>query len=70
MHSTRITICVTVGRPSVCPSVCPVDRQQQRRAAGLLLSTPLAGNIDRQLRMRCGRRAADTGAQQQRRRSK
>ena len=25
-------------RPSVRPSVCPVDRQQQRRAAGLLLS--------------------------------
>jgi len=27
---------VTVGCPSVRPSVCPVDRQQQRRAAGLL----------------------------------
>ena len=26
----------TVGRPSVCPSVCPIDRQQRRRAAGLL----------------------------------
>jgi len=25
-------------RPSVCLSVCPVDRQQQRRTAGLLLS--------------------------------
>jgi len=26
------------GRVSVRPSVCPVDRQQQRRAAGLLMS--------------------------------
>jgi len=23
-------------RLSVCPSVCPIDRQQQQRAAGLL----------------------------------
>ena len=28
----------TVRCPSVCLSVCPVDRQQQRRLAGLLLS--------------------------------
>ena len=28
------------------PSVCPVDRQQQRRAAGLLLSASRAGDID------------------------
>jgi len=34
---------VTVGRPSVRPSVCPVDRQQKRRAAGLLLSAVQAG---------------------------
>ena len=26
------------------PSVCPVDRQQQRRAAGLLLSVSRAGD--------------------------
>ena len=39
----------TVDRPSVCPSVCPVDRQQQRRAVGLLLSAVRAGN-DRQQR--------------------
>jgi len=42
----------TVERLSVRPSVCPVDQQQQRRAAGLLLSAPRAGNIDRQLRTR------------------
>jgi len=39
-----------VERPSVglsvCPSVCPVDRQQQRRAAGLLLSAVRAGDIN------------------------
>jgi len=28
------------------PSVCPIDRQQQRRAAGLLLGAPRAGDID------------------------
>jgi len=44
----RSRIYVTVNRPSVCPSVCPVDRQQQRDAAGLLLSVQLAGDIDRQ----------------------
>jgi len=35
---------VTVERPSVCPSVFLVDRQQQRRAAGLLLSALQAGD--------------------------
>jgi len=55
---------VTVERPSVCPSVFRMDQQQQRRAAGLLLSALQAGDIDRQLRARCGRRAADIGAQQ------
>ena len=34
-------------RPPVCPSVCPVDRQQQRRPVGLLLNTLKAGYIDR-----------------------
>jgi len=28
----------TVGRLCVCLSVCPIDRQQQLRVAGLLLS--------------------------------
>ena len=31
-------VACTVGRPSVCLSACPIDRQQQRRPAGLLLS--------------------------------
>jgi len=58
---------VTVECPSVLPSVCPVDRQQQRRAAGLLLSALRARDrpIDRWLRARCGCRAAGAGAQQQ-----
>jgi len=34
--------------PSDHPSVCPIYRQQQRRAADLLLSAPRAGDIDRQ----------------------
>jgi len=56
--------------PSTRPSVCPVDRKQQRRAGGLLLSAVRAGDIGRQLRARCGKRAATcAGAQQQRRRS-
>ena len=33
-YSMQSRICVTVG----CPSVCPIDRQQQRQPAGLLLS--------------------------------
>ena len=37
----------TVERPSVRPSVCPIDRQQQRWLAGLLLSALRAGDIDR-----------------------
>jgi len=31
LSSTRCRVDVTVGCPSVCLSVCPVDRQQQRR---------------------------------------
>jgi len=41
----------TVERPSVRPFVClshPINRQRQRLAAGLLLSTPRTGDIDRQ----------------------
>ena len=37
-------------RSSVCLSVYPINRQQQRRAAGLLLSTVRAGDIDGQWR--------------------
>jgi len=36
----RIRVHETVKRLSVRPSVCPIDRQQQRREAGLLLSAP------------------------------
>jgi len=50
-HSMRNRLYVTGGCPSVRPHVCPIDRQQHRRAAGLLDSI--------------GRRAAGTGAQQQ-----
>ena len=31
-----MSVYVTIGCPSVRPFVCPLDRQQQRRAAGLL----------------------------------
>jgi len=49
------TVCMVCGtgsmiwssvRLSVCQSVCPIDRQQQRRAAGFPLSAPRAGDID------------------------
>jgi len=33
---------------SIRPCVCPIDRQQQRRVAGLLLRTPQTGDIDQQ----------------------
>jgi len=35
-------------RSSVRPFVCPIDRQQQRHAAGLLLSAVRAGDLDQQ----------------------
>jgi len=38
---------VMVERPSIRPYVCPIDRQQQRRSSGLLLSALRAGYIDR-----------------------
>jgi len=50
---------------SVCPSVCPVDRQQQRRAVGLLLSAPRAEiSIDSGGRASAGagRSAANAGS--------
>jgi len=34
------------GRVSVCLSFCPIDPQQQWRAAGLLLSALRTGYID------------------------
>jgi len=34
---------------SVCPYVCPINRQQQMRPAGLLLSALRAGDVDRRL---------------------
>jgi len=42
----RSSVCPSV-RLSVCPSVCPIDRQQHRRAAGLLLSAVRAGDTER-----------------------
>jgi len=60
MHSMRSRVYVTVGRPSVRPSVRPIDRQQQRRPAGLLLS---AGGVCSRYRPIACTLAA--GAQQQ-----
>ena len=58
MHSIRCGLLLTLSalrglcnsRVSVRPSVCPVDRQQQLRAAGLLLSALRAGDMDGYLR--------------------
>jgi len=47
LYGVPSRVYVTVGCPSTRPSVCPVDRQQQRRPAGLLLSALRAGDIDR-----------------------
>jgi len=41
----RVFVCLQ----SVHPPVCPIDRQQRRLAAGLLLSILPAGDIDRLL---------------------
>ena len=49
-QSMRSRVYVTVGRPSVRLSVCPIVRQPLRRAAGLQLSAPRAGDIDQQRR--------------------
>ena len=45
---------IKVESPSVRPSVCPVDRQQQRRAAGLLLRSG-AGSRYRSTAAACSR---------------
>jgi len=47
-------------RPSVRPSVSPVDRQQQRRAAGLLLSS---GACSRYLSIAAGVRAVGVASE-------
>ena len=44
LHSMWSRVYVMVERPSVHLSVCPISRQQQRRPAGLLLSTLWAGD--------------------------
>jgi len=49
-HIVCSRVYVTVWRPSLCPSVCPVYRPLQQRAAGLLLSARQAGDIGRQRR--------------------
>ena len=45
-HSRRSRVYETVQ----CLSVCPINRQQQRCAVGLLLSAVPSGDIDRQRR--------------------
>jgi len=55
----RSRVYETVRRPSVRPSVRPVDRQQHRRAAGLLLSAVRAEDTDRLL---LGAAAANAGS--------
>jgi len=48
VYNMRSRIYETVERPSVRPSVRQsVYRKQQRLSAGLLLSAPLTGDIDR-----------------------
>jgi len=53
---------VTVVRPSVRLSVTSTATTA---ASGFAAECAAAGDIDGQLRARCGRRAAGTGAQQQ-----
>jgi len=38
--NNRVSVCPSIVSPSFCLSVCPIDRQQQLRVVGLLLSTP------------------------------
>ena len=49
-------------RSSVCLSVCPVDRQQQRRAAGLLLSAVACSRCRSTAGTRRTRSAANAGS--------
>ena len=57
----RASVCLSFC-PSVSPSVCPVDRQQQQRPTSLLLSSMRAWEISIDSG---GRSAAGSGAQQQ-----
>ena len=60
----RSRVYATVERPSVRPSVCHIDRQQQRRASGLLLGARRHEmSIDRH--RRSAATAPQNGAQQQ-----
>ena len=61
-HSTRGRVYVTVGCPFVRLSVCPVDRQQQRRAAGLLLSAVACSRCRSTAGTRRTRSAANAGS--------
>jgi len=64
----RTMVYITAGCPSVRPSVCPIDRQQQRRVGGLLLIALRAGDFDRQLpapRTSCRSISAAVGRAQQ-----
>jgi len=49
-------------RLSFRPSVCPVDRQQQRHAAGLLLNASTCSGHRSTLQLRRRRSAADAGS--------
>jgi len=60
----RSRVYATVERPSVRPSVCHIDRQQQRRASGLLLGARRQEmSIDRH--RRSAATAPQNGAEQQ-----
>ena len=62
-HSMRSMVYETVGRPSVHPSVCPIDRSNAAAACGGFAAELPAAAV-----RRC-RSTAGAGAQQQRRRS-
>jgi len=57
----------TAGRLSVCPSVCPIHRQQQRWSADLQLESLQAGDIDRQVAAPALHASCRRGQQQRRR---
>ena len=46
-HSAVHTVCGKRHKTVECPSVCPVDQQQRRRPAGLLLRSGADRPIDR-----------------------
>ena len=66
VHSMRSRVYVTVGRPSVCPSISLSRRSTATwRSAGLLLSAQQAGDTDWQLRVRTCCECRDAGASTQ-----